>query len=322
MEDMVRRFGEQFEWQPEIERGEVLRPYKQYVVVGMGGSHLGAWLIKRFGGVSNITIHRDYGLPFISPEQLRDTLVILSSYSGTTEEVLDAGHRALERGLALASITKGGKLADFAREHSVPLIVIPETGLEPRMAIGFSLLAIARLMGNSALEEDIRRAGKRVDPAAGKTEGVRLAGVLAGKIPLIYSSAVNIPLPYIWKIKFNETAKIPAFLNVFPELCHNELSGFDVADSTRDISARLHAIFLQDFSDHPRVSERMRVAGEVLAEKGIPVERVPLAGKTGMEKAFNSALLADWVTLTLADSYGVPNPQTPLVADFKRRIGQ
>ena len=322
MEDTLRRFGEQFDWQPEVEHGEALQPYAHYVVCGMGGSHLGAWLIKRYGGVSNITIHRDYGLPTIAQEQLRNTLVILSSYSGGTEEVLDSGRIALERGLPLAALTMGGKLADFAREHSLPLAVIPSTGLESRMAVGFSMLAIARLMGNTALEEEIRTAGKRVDPAAGKLEGVRLAGVLTGKIPLVYSSAANVPIPYIWKIKFNETAKIPSFCNVFPEMCHNELSGFDVADSTRDISARLHAVFLQDFSDHPRVAERMRVAGEILVEKGIPVERVPLAGKTGMEKAFNAALLADWITLTLAETYGVPNPEVPLVLEFKRRMSQ
>ncbi len=322
MEETLRRFGEQFEWQPIITQGETLKSYKHYIVCGMGGSHLGAWVIKRYGGISNLTIHRDYGLPHISAEIQNDVLVVLSSYSGSTEEVLDAGHRALERKLPIAVVTTGGKLAEFAREYSLPIVQIPETGLEPRMAIGFSMIAIARLMGNSALEGIIREAGRRADPAVGKAEGERLAVILAGTIPLIYSSAANIPISYIWKIKFNETSKIPAFCNTFPELCHNELSGFDISDSTREISTRLHAIFLQDFSDHPRVIERMKVAGEILSERGIAVEHIALAGKTGIEKALNSALLADWVTLNLANAYGVPNPETPLIADFKHRIGQ
>ncbi len=321
-EDALRRFGEQFDWIPVVEQGEALRRYKHYVVAGMGGSHLGAWLVKRYGGISNIIIHRDYGLPDIPTEERRDTLVILSSYSGTTEETLDAGRVALERGLPVVAATTGGKLADFARENHLPLVIIPEIGLQPRMAVGFSMLATARLMGNSMLEDAVRSAGKRVDPMVGKSEGVRLASALAGKIPLVYSSAANVPVAYIWKIKFNETSKIPSFCNVFPELCHNELSGFDIADSTRDISGRLHAVFLQDFSDHPRVAERMKVAGEMLAERGIPVEHVALAGKSGFEKVFNSAILADWVSLTLANEYGVPNPETPLVAEFKQRIAQ
>ncbi len=328
MEDTLRRFGEQFEWQPEVIQGEALRPHRNYILVGMGGSHLGAWLIKCYGlsvqtgNISNIIIHRDYGLPNIPSDIEKDALVILSSYSGNTEEVLDAGRYALERGLPMAVVTTGGKLIEFAREHALPSVEIPETSLEPRMAIGFAMLAVARIMGDSRLEEMIRDAGRRVDPGVGKAEGARLAGALGGKVPIIYSSVANVSLAYIWKIKFNETSKIPSFYNVFPEMCHNELSGFDVADPTRDISAQLHAVFLEDFSDHPRVRERMKVAGEILSERGIGVERVALAGKTGFEKAFNAALLADWVTLNLAHTYGVPNPQTPLVADFKKRIGQ
>ena len=287
----------------------------------MGGSHLGAWLIKRYGKVSNITIHRDYGMPDLPPD-LQDVCVILSSFSGNTEEILDAGEHARERGLPSMAIATGGKLLEYARQHSLPHIQIPETGLEPRMAIGFSMLGLARLMMNKPLEDAVRTGGKAVDPGAGQKEGKRLADVLAGKIPLIYSSTANVPVSYIWKVKFNETSKIPAFIDTFPEMCHNELTGFDVVPSTKEISARLHAVFLEDFSDHPRVQERMRIAGEMLAERGIPVEHVALAGKTAYEKAFNGALLADWVTLNLAQGYGVPNPETPMVAEFKKRIGQ
>lgn len=317
----LARFREQFDWQPAVEHLEALRSHKHVIVAGMGGSHLGAWLIKRYGNIPNIVIHRNYGLPFIAPDIVSDSLVILSSYSGTTEETLDAGRVALEHGLAMAIVTTGGKLLAFAREHALPHVVIPETGLEPRMALGFAMLSIARLLGDTELESSIRAAGQGTDPMAHEAEGRGIGDKLKNKIPLIYSSAQNVPIAYIWKIKFNETAKVPAFANTFPELCHNELSGFDVVDSTRALSEKMHAIFLEDVGDHPRVAERMRVAGEILAERGIPVERVRLTGEN-FGKAFASALLADWVTLELAEYYGVPNPETPLVAEFKKRIGQ
>ncbi len=322
MEDTIRRFPEQFDWQPVVDHNEVLRPRKHYVLCGMGGSHLGAWLIKRYGKVSNLWIHRDYGLPELPAEIYADAQIILSSYSGTTEEVLDSGRIALERGLPIAVVSTGGKLIEFAHEHALPSVQIPETGLEPRMAVGFSMLAIARIFGDAALESTIREAGKGIDPVEGKGEGERLAERLRGKVPLIYSSAPNVPISYIWKVKFNETSKIPAFIDTFPEMCHNELTGFDVVDRTRDISSRFHAVFLEDFGDHPRVRERMKVASEMFGERGIPVEHVGLAGKSGFEKAFRGALKADWVTLNLAREYGVPNPETPMVAEFKRRIGQ
>lgn len=321
MEDTLRRFGEQFEWEPVVEHPEVLRGHKHYVLCGMGGSHLGAWLLKKYGPLSNLFIHRDYGLPDLSSEIYQDALVILSSYSGTTEEVLDSARAALERGLPMAAVSTGGKLIEFAREHAIPHIVIPETGLEPRMAIGFAMIAVARLMGNRELEAAVRDGGRAVNPGAGEAEGKRLAQLLRGKIPLVYSSATNLPVSYIWKIKFNETSKIPCFCNSFPEMCHNELTGFDVVDATRPIMEGLRAIFLADAMDNPRTQKRMQVASEMLAERGIPVEIVQLSG-TGFLKAFSSALLADWVTMNLAEEYGVPNPETPMVAEFKHRIGQ
>jgi glucose/mannose-6-phosphate isomerase len=115
-----------------------------------------------------------------------------------------------------------------------------------------------------------------------------------------------VPIAYIWKIKFNETSKIPAFFNVFSELCHNELSGFDVADSTKSLSAQLHVVFLDDEADTQRNKDRMHVAFEVLSERGISATHVPLTG-AGFGKAFESVLLADWVSLHLAKTYNVPN---------------
>ncbi len=321
LKDMLPQLSQQFSWEPQVINPETLRPHKHYVVCGMGGSHLGAWLIQEFGGVKELTIHRDYGLPAIAPEMLDDALIILSSYSGSTEEVLDSARMALEHGLSMVAISTGGKLLEFAREHAIPHIQIPETGLEPRLALGFAAIGIARLMQNQQVEEAIRTGGASVDVSEHEVEGTELGKRLVGKIPLIYSSNRNLPIAFIWKIKFNENAKIPAFENVFPEMCHNELTGFDVVEKTRDLSARMTAIFLEDTEDHPRIQKRMTVAKEMLHERGIPTESVPLTGDA-FAKAFRSAAYADWATIVLADHYDVPNPETPMVAEFKHRIGQ
>jgi glucose/mannose-6-phosphate isomerase len=320
MEETLQRFGEQFKWEPNIEGGEVPKATK-YIVVGMGGSHLGAWLIQQYGGVRDIIIHRDYGLPFVSEDFLDGALVILSSYSGTTEEVLDAARVVVERGLPAVVISKGGALIPFAEAHNMPFVRIPDTGLEPRMAIGYAMLGIAHLMGNTVLEENIRAGGRTIDPMVGKVEGARLASLMVNKIPAVYASTANYPLAYIWKIKFNETSKIPAFCDAVPEMCHNELNGYDPVDSTRTLSQGLHVVMLEDASDHPRINKRMRVISDMLRERGLASEHVPLSGD-GFAKVFASTLLADWVSLALARTYGVPNPETPMIAEFKHRMDQ
>jgi len=301
-----------------VVNNESLRAHSSFIVCGMGGSHLGAMHIKEYGPASDMLMHRDYGLPELSAETERQALVILSSYSGTTEEVLDSAVAALAKGLPIAAVSTGGKLIDFAREHALPHVIIPETGLQPRLAIGYSMLAVARLMGDLGLESRIRESGKRLDVNARKEEGLRLAEVLKGKVPLVYSSRANEPISYIWKIKFNETSKIPAFYNVFPELCHNEINGLD-PNETSSLRSNLHILMLEDENDDLRNRKRMKVSGDIFEERGIPVSRVALKGE-GFIKALDAAILADWISYALAAYYGVPDEQTPLIAEFKKRI--
>lgn len=319
MKETLQRFGEQFMWEPSIEHSDVLRSYDRYVVCGMGGSHLGAWLLKRYGHAPNIIIHRDYGLPELPEGDWKNTLVILSSYSGNTEEVLDSGREALSRTLPLAALSVGGALLEFAKEHSLPHIQIPDLGLEPRMAIGFSMLGIARLIQRPDIEERVRDAGNTVDPFVYQKEGEQLATLLEHKTPNIYASASNTALAYLWKIKLNETAKIPAYMNVFPELSHNELCGLDVAEATSSLSSGTQFLMLRDTQDNQRIQKRMDVAEELLTERGMQVERIALLGE-GFSKIFATSFLADWTVFTLAELYGVPALPTPLIAEFKERI--
>ncbi len=319
MRDAIGRFQEQFAWQPTIEHPEALRSYQFVIVCGMGGSHMGGTIVRDYGNHPEIIIHRDYGLPKLPQSMYDNALVILSSHSGNTEEVLDSGREALARALPVAVVTTGGKLADFAREHAVPHVIFPHLDLQPRVATALSMLSIAALLRDEQLIADIRAAGTAIDALALEAEGKRLAERLYGKVPVIYGSAANTIVTMMWKIKINETGKAPAFYNVFPEMNHNELCGFDIVDATRANSANMHVIMLHDASDHPRIQKRMQAASEVFEEKGMPVEHVQLEG-AGLQKALRAVTIADWLALSLAAHYGVPDEDVPVVEDFKRRI--
>lgn len=321
MEEQILHFTEQFAWEPELLRPEHLPKNSSHLIVcGMGGSHLGARLLLRNDPTLSLSIHSDYGLPRESPERLRTALIIASSYSGETEETLDAARKAVEAGLAVAVVTTGGALADFAEEHALPLILIPKKGVEPRMAVGASMLALARLMRDTDLEKEIRGVGARMDVQRGQSDGEALAKRLVGSITLVYASTLNASLAYFWKIALNETSKVPAFYNVFPEVCHNEISGFDAVERARMLSSNIHVLFLRDNDDHPRVIKRMSIMQELLEARGITVSNIDLAGDTGLEKSLNGILTGVWAALLLARHYQAPDAATPLIAEFKRRM--
>lgn len=321
MEEQLKNFAEQFAWKPELVRAERLPTNPSHTIVcGMGGSHLGARLLVRHNPSLNITIHSDYGLPREPRARLESALIVCSSYSGETEETLDVAEKAVEAGLAVAVVTTGGALARFADEHQLPLILMPEASVEPRMYVGAQMLALARLLRDAELGKEIRRVGTNLEVERGRASGEALAKRLVGSIPVVYTSTLNASLAYFWKIAFNETSKVPAFYNLFPELCHNELSGFDNAEHTREFSSRLHVLILKDDDDHPRITKRMELLQELVATENLPVTAIELTGENGLEKALQGVLVGVWTALALAKEYDAPDAATPLIAEFKRKM--
>ncbi len=319
MEEAIKNFAKQFEWKPEIQNAGAFRTAQRLVLAGMGGSHLAADLLTAYDPNIAVHVHRDYGVPAVGGD-LKEVLFVASSYSGNTEETLDFAREALRLKRNLALVAVGGKLIDFARKNKLPYIVLPDTGIQPRSALGFSITALATFLGDTKMRSELSTLSTKLEPAALRAAGESLAKTLLGFIPVIYSSARNQGVAYNWKIKFNETGKSPAFYNVFPELNHNEMTGFDVTPSTAALSEKFHFIFLTDAADHPQIQKRMAVCRKLYENRGLPVTAVPLSGATVFEKIFNSLLLADWVAFHTALSYGVSPDGVPMVEEFKKLI--
>lgn len=321
MHDAIREFAKQFFYAPEIERPSK-KKYQHIIVAGMGGSHLAADLLKGYDPALPLTIHRDYGLPPIFAEKKKHTLLIASSYSGNTEETIDAFHQAGKQGIDRAALAVGGKLMMLARKARVPFVRLPDTGIQPRSALGFSITALAALMSLDHVTQELALLAKVLKPAAMEQQGKKLARALKGRAPLIYASTANESLAYNWKIKFNETGKIPAFYNCLPELNHNEMTGFDVAPSTEKLSKRMAFLFLKDEHDHPRILKRMNVLARLYRDRGLSCMNIPLKGKTRFACMFSSLLLADWAAYYTAEQYGLESEQVPMVEEFKKLIAK
>jgi len=220
----------------------------------------------------------------------------------------------------MAVISAGWRLLEIAKHDKLPHIELPDTGIQPRMATGFSFLALLALMRKKNELAEARTLAGALTPAEYEEAGKALAERIRGKVPIIYASRRNRGLSYNWKIKFNETGKIPAFANVLPELNHNEMTGFDVGDSTRALSEKFHFIFLRDSADNEKIQKRMDVLGKLYRDRGLPVEEVAVAGDTPYLKIFSSLILADWTAFYTGEAYGVETDAVPMVEEFKKAI--
>lgn len=322
----IKNFAKQFEYKPKVENEKLLRKIRRhvagFVVAGMGGSHLGGDILKSLKPELDLTIWSNYGLPPLSKNSLKRKLTIASSYSGNTEEAIDAFFEAKRRGFPLAAVAAGGKLITLAKKYKVPYVEMPDWHMQPRMALGLSLRAILKLTGENSLLRETDKLAKLLHPARFEGAGEKLARKLKGSVPVIYSSPRNSGLAYNWKIKFNETGKTPAFCNFLSELNHNEMTGFDTKTKTRSLSSKFHFIFLKDLEDDPRIQKRMRITGEFYRARRLPVEIVPLRGENRLHKIFSSLILADWTAYHAAKNYNVESEEVPMVEDFKKRMSQ
>lgn len=318
MHNAIKNLPEQFAWQAVIKNNKYLKKYSQFIILGMGGSHLAADLIKLAKPEIDIIVHSDYGLPKLTDKELKQCLIIANSYSGNTEEVLDGIKLALDKKLSVACISIGGQLIDLAIKNNLPYIQMPDTHIQPRMALGFNAKALAKLMGLTNTYQELTNLATQINPLHFNKPGKKLAKTLKNKIPVIYSSANNQAIAYNWKIKMNETGKVPAFYNVLPELNHNEMNGFDVRETTKNLSEDFCFIFLTDNTDHLRIQKRFKILTKLYKKNKLPVLTLPLKGKNTWQKIFISLTLADWTAYHLAKSYHLEPEPVPMVEKFKK----
>ncbi len=314
--EAIKGFGKQLQYKPEIVNADKLGKFERFIFVGMGGSALGPDLLKVSNPELDILIRRDYGLPDLPDKVLKNSLIILNSYSGNTEEVLDSFNLALSKDLPMVAVSIGGKLLELARQNSKPYIEMPDWGLEPRMALGLSLRALLKVLGQ---EEALDMVSQINLPDQEKT-GKKLAEKLRGFVPLVYSSRKNGPVAYAWKAKINETAKKPSFSNVFPELNHNEMIGFHAGDVSKLLSQNFHFIFLRDETDNPRILKRMEVTAKLFQNNKLNVETIELRGDNVFAKILSSLQLADWVSYYIAKEYGIDPADISAIEEFKRML--
>lgn len=292
-------------------------PIDSIVFAGMGGSAISGDLVIACTEDNlelPMVVSRDYDLPaFVSDT----TLVYILSYSGNTEESLSAYEKARERNASMVCVTSGGKIDALARRDNVPVFKIPG-GQPPRTALAYLMLPILISLSRLGLIEEMTvdldeayelllRLSRAYHPEKRNNLALEVASKLAHKIPIIYSATQTMKTVSMrWKCQFNENAKIHSFFNVFPEMNHNEIVGYD---QLPEIFQNFQVIYLQDIDDNCRIENRMDVTEEILKRQYMSVLRFHTEGRSKLARLFSLIYLGDMVSYYLAIQNGVdPTP--------------
>lgn len=323
----VQHFGDQL--RHEILCEPLFRPTDEIlniVYVGMGGSALAALLIRTWPTVRvPFEVIRDYNVP---PYIGAKTLVIVSSYSGNTEETLTALGEAEFHGAQIAVIASGGKLAELARERGYSLAILPKV-IQPRFVVGYNLRALLGILQSAGLFMDdfgdLSRAADFLDEVAkelapteptSRNPAKQLAEKCVRKSVVIYAGRVLAPAAYKWKIGFNENAKQIAWCGQLPEANHNEIVGWLRHPEHKPyVVIDLHSSF-----EHPRIRTRFRVSEELLSETRPTSFLVEAQGINPLEHVLWTSLVGDFVTTYTAILSGENPAPIDIIEDFKKAM--
>lgn len=321
MEKIILSLKEQLLFEPEFCFSENVKnfSFENVLLVGMGGSHLAGDLLKIFFPNENIFVHEDYRLPDFKESFFKKTLIILSSFSGETEEVISAFFDCKKKKRKYVIVAHDGFLLTQAKRLKIPHIVLPSAP-QPRFGLGFSFLAFLKILKKDDFLKRVHFWAKDFQPEKFKKKGALLSLKLKNKIPVIYSSRRFFPLAYIWKINFNENTKIPAFCHFVPELNHNEMTGFDTREKTRALSKNFHFVFLKGQKDDLEIKKRFSLLQGILKEKNFKVETITIAEKNEFLEVFSFIALSLWTSFYLSDYYQIDPVDIPLVRRFKKLL--
>jgi glucose/mannose-6-phosphate isomerase len=257
------------------------------------------------------------------------TLVIASSWSGETEETLEAFHRTLGKpGMRLA-ITAGGRLGRLASELGYDVFPYEFEG-QPRAAIGwgvFALLAILQRLGAipittatveaACAELDRCTADWGIDVPIEQNAAKQVAQRLHGRIPVIIGADVLEVAARRWAGQMAENAKQWALFGTLPEVNHNLIVGFSGPPVAREA---LYVLHLDSAALHERTRLRIGLTCDELDAGGILHDELLIGGQEPLDSIMRASYLGDWVSLYLAMLNGVDPTATAAIARLKSAL--
>lgn len=302
---------------------------RNVAICGMGGSGIAGDLVVgayRERLRRPVQVLRDYYVPGWLGE---DTLVVLSSYSGETEETLTAASQATERNAPCVAITSGGKLGTFYRDMGIPVIDLPP-GLQPRAALLRLLVPLVVVLSrfgvipDAAADLDDARAavGRAVaanEPAvpADANPAKNLAAGLLGTVPVFWGAELTAAVAQRFKGQINENAKTPAYWGVLPEVDHNEICGFA---GMGEFGPMNRLVLLRDEHHHRQVIRRFDLTRELVEGDIGGVLEVAGTGRTALGRVLELVTLADYASLYLGLLRGVDPGPVEAIGALKGRL--
>jgi glucose/mannose-6-phosphate isomerase len=325
MKTLVEGFTKQLKESLDIANAAVLTQKNNIhniVVTGLGGSGIGGTILSELIQSEcpvPVIVNKDYFLPDFVNE---NTLLIISSYSGNTEETLSAMHQALTKKAQIVCITSGGNVLEIAKQYNLDTIIIPG-GNPPRSCIGYSLVQLFKIVQfNNLVKTDLLKQVKDAitlldaEKAFIKLEANDIAKKLFDKITVIYSLGSCEGVAVRFRQQINENSKMLCWHHTFPEMNHNELVGW-----TKKNDALAVVTFRTSF-DYERTIKRYDICKPLFTTYSNSVTDIIAKGDSKTEQFFYLINIGDWISCYIADMKNIDAVEVNVITNLKNELAK
>ncbi|OGV92419.1 hypothetical protein A3B57_00785, partial [Microgenomates group bacterium RIFCSPLOWO2_01_FULL_47_10] len=274
----------------------------------------------------------EYELPQWADE---NTLVICSSFSGTTEETIENAKLAEAKGCKWMAISTGEALNDYAVACGVPhykINPVHNPSRQPRMANGYSVIGQLILVAKTGLIDFDKSVVDHIVTAMKHVQSENNVSVPVSDNPakkmaqaifeknLVYVSARHMTgAAHSVKNQSNENAKTFSTIFEIPELNHHLMEGLKHPSSNKK---DLVFIFIESDLYPDRISQRFEITKDVVRQND--VSTVSWKGQSAdvLSQEFEFLQFAGYVNLYLSILYHQDPAPIPWVDYFKTKLGQ
>ncbi|MBP6859495.1 MAG: SIS domain-containing protein [Candidatus Magasanikbacteria bacterium] len=333
----IELFGQQIEEVlAQAKKIKIPSAYKKVtsiVVLGMGGSALGAHVIKSifFKNLAvPVEIINGYQIPSFISEK---TLVIASSYSGSTEEVVSAAGEAKKKKAKILVICSGGKLGEWAQKNKIPSLIFSTNNNpcgSPRMGLGYSVFGQIALLVQVGLLQVSSSQIKNclqviahynsvfgVGAAQEKNRAKQLAANLSGKSVWYVASEHLSGNVHIAANQMNENAKRFAGYFIVPELNHHLMEGMLYPEANKN---GVTFLMVESGLYDSRVQKRYEITKKILDKNNIGYAVYVAQEKNKLAQACEVLILSSYISFYSAMLQGIDPTAIPFVDFFKAEL--
>lgn len=330
MKELIDSFPDQLREALQITRSyfpKVLsREINHVLVAGVGGSGIGANFVGDTKGEElkvPMIINKGYDIPSWVGS---DTLFVASSFSGNTEETLSCLKQAIGKRAQCVCITAGGELMTLAQKNGLSLLMLPHHNGIPRANLGYSIVALLSVLNRYGLisgryENEMADWAVQVESEAAqmRQKARELASKLHGHLPIVYANVHLFGVAKRFQQQVNENAKQFCHVNVFPEMNHNELVGWE---NPAEILSNSSVVFLKSKFDPKRVTLRWKLLKPVFSKQARFITEIEGIGETRLQEALYFLHLLDYASLYLAEENGADPVAILKIDELKGKLAR